>query len=832
MNSDKPVGFLERHGADLIDAGYDIIPIKRGEKRPPFTGWEKIRATKRTLNSWLDDGYGRCGVGFIAANTPGVDIDVRDEELAVYLEEWVHEHIAMAPVRVGQAPKRLLMFRADEPFPKINSKTYISPDGEKHKVEILGDGQQYVAFHIHPETGKEFQWLYKDGPLVTEHDDLPLLTHAQAQSIVDEFEAQAEARGWEEKRRTPKTSNLPAVVSTRRGRDVFLEDTSKTDISDDELHAKLLLVPAQADYDGWIQIGMALYHQFDGGERGLELWHEWSELTYPDEYDADEIDDKWKRGKLSINNKGRAPVTARLIIKLAKENEERIATEVLAELTKEINAAQTVPNLRQAAEKVKKVELDAASREGLAGLVQSRFKSITGQALSIRTARDMVRYENPETRELPRWLEDWCYLKSEDKFYNSRTGELVTPSAFNTAYSRFMLTKQDVLEGRSVPERLPVHVATNVHQIPVLSAKRYMPGQDSVFTMDGVQYANTYSERNVPEVPDELTKRDKRNIERVKAHFTHLFPDEREAGILLDYLAFIVQNPGQRKRWSALIQGVEGDGKTFFAMLLGVVLGGENVKVVTPKTVQTDFNGWAEGAQVVFIDEIRLHGHNRYDVLNQVKPLITNDVIEIHRKGQDPYNIPNMAAYLLATNFRDALPLDDNDSRYFVLFSRFQTKEALAAFMAKNPDYYDELYAALAESPGALRGWLLNHEIGPEVRSGGRAPASRAKAYMAMMAKPEEQNAIEEVLDSSMRLDISRTLLSATDLTELIYDTGFEVPQTSKLNKLLSNMGFTLLGKFRVNGRLRRYWSMTPERFMKNGEADSTLIREYAESDL
>ena len=103
---------------------------------------------------------------------------------------------------------------------------------------------------------------------------------------------------------------------------------------------------------------------------------------------------------------------------------------------------------------------------------------------------------------------------------------------------------------------------------------------------------------------------------------------------------------------------------------------------------------------------------------------------------------------------------------------------------------------------------------------------------MAMMAKPEEQTAIEEVLDSSMRLDISRTLLSATDLTELLYNEGAETPQTSKLNKLLSNMGFTLLGKFRVNGRLRRYWSMKPERFMKNGEVDSALIREYAESDL
>lgn len=35
MSSKDHIGFLKRHGLDLIEAGYPIVPIKRGDKRPP-----------------------------------------------------------------------------------------------------------------------------------------------------------------------------------------------------------------------------------------------------------------------------------------------------------------------------------------------------------------------------------------------------------------------------------------------------------------------------------------------------------------------------------------------------------------------------------------------------------------------------------------------------------------------------------------------------------------------------------------------------------------------------------------------------------------------------
>lgn len=55
--------------------------------------------------------------------------------------------------------------------------------------------------------------------------------------------------------------------------DPFVEDTRPILATDDELRNHLMLVPHSEDYDEWIKVGMALYHQYDGEETGLQLWH-------------------------------------------------------------------------------------------------------------------------------------------------------------------------------------------------------------------------------------------------------------------------------------------------------------------------------------------------------------------------------------------------------------------------------------------------------------------------------------------------------------------------------------------------------------------------------
>lgn len=845
MSGEKPKGLLARHGAKLIRNGYRIVPIMRGEKFPPFNGWQETVADEALLKKWLSGEYKTTrgpkgqerdfiyrngmsdGVGILAADTPGVDLDIKDEAVALEMEEYVRFLLGDAPIRIGDPPKRLLMYRTNEPFSKVQSAFWQSDDGKKHKVEILGDGQQYVAIHIHPDTKKPYYWLDGKNPTTVEADDLPEITAADARAIVAEFERIAAREGWK------KASTALARPSSSGGKvdqdDPFAEDTALTVIGEDELRRKLLLVPGCEDYDTWFQIGMALHHQFEGGERGLELWHEWSELA--SNYDADVLDEKWPT--FEIEGKGRAPVTARLIIKLAKKAQETLQKETLVEVEDQLKEATDRAALKEACDRIKKLEIDQLTRETLLGLVQKRFKIITGQPLRIAVARDMIRFENPDAKSLPHWLDGWVYCTHPETFYNMKTHTELTVAAFNNVYGRFMLTKKDILEGRSSPEHVASHVALHLHQIEIVENQQYMPNDDTIFWLNGRKYVNSYSDRNVPEAPDTIPARDRRNVEIVVGHAAHLFPVERDRELFLDYLAHLIQG-GERPDWAILLQGVQKDGKTFFARLLSSMLGFENVNNLTADALDEKYSPWAEGVQVNFFEEIKLHGHNRYDVLNRLKPKISNSVVDVRRMGVDRYQVVNTAAYILTTNFRDAIPIEDGESRYLILFSRFQREEQLKEWKAKpeNQHYYRDLHDALDQSRGAIRRWFLDRVPGPEFNHVGRAPDSAARREMIGYTMSDERSILDEIVDDSPELDLSSVLLNSRKLSDEMHARDQEPPYGRAMTRMLLDAGFTRLKKVRVGDTIDTYWSRSPERFRAKpgsvkGDWDEAKIREW-----
>ena len=118
---------MATHGARLVDNGYAVIPIMPGSKVPgrftqgqwtPYPDWSRHceRATADTeveiWQHWPD-----CGVGIACGNVVALDIDILDPELAIVLADLAREMLGDTNcVRIGQAPKRLLVYRAATPF--------------------------------------------------------------------------------------------------------------------------------------------------------------------------------------------------------------------------------------------------------------------------------------------------------------------------------------------------------------------------------------------------------------------------------------------------------------------------------------------------------------------------------------------------------------------------------------------------------------------------------------------------------------------------------------------------------------------------------------------
>lgn len=307
------IQYLKDLGPELINKGYHIVPIKPGTKYPKgLTNWQSIKATQKDVTRWSANGFNNGGVGVLCGSVIGVDIDILDTDIAEKVADWCRENLGTAPQRIGLNPKILFVFRTEKPFSKLTSKTYTDMFDFNHKVEVLGSGQQFVAYAKHPDTKRPYQWVNGPGLSDLAFNDLPLITVRQAQELIKYFESIIPSDWLAKAGTSSKFFDSPDSDDDDPFADVIL----RADISLERIKTVLKETRVLADdRDEWIKFGQALHHQFSGSAEGLELYEEWSSHsgTYRDGQDGGP-DEKWA----SFSTKGR-PLSFRYILK--KHNE-------------------------------------------------------------------------------------------------------------------------------------------------------------------------------------------------------------------------------------------------------------------------------------------------------------------------------------------------------------------------------------------------------------------------------------------------------------------------------------------------------------------------------
>jgi hypothetical protein len=165
----------------LADFGYQPVPIGRGTKSPLVADWQ----AGYPVDHWLP----RCatwGTGILCATSPGIDLDVRDKEIVRALIALADDMLGPTAFRIGQPPKALLTYSATEPFEKLTGRWFALPGDDwrrasfkEHRIEVLANGQQYVAYAVHPGTGRGYRWR-RGEPMQSHRLDLPEIDEAGA----------------------------------------------------------------------------------------------------------------------------------------------------------------------------------------------------------------------------------------------------------------------------------------------------------------------------------------------------------------------------------------------------------------------------------------------------------------------------------------------------------------------------------------------------------------------------------------------------------------------------------------------------------------------------
>ena len=300
------MAFLKAHGHTLVDSGSEIVPIMKGKKAPMIKGWQEIRATHDDVDKWLANGHADGGVGVLCRNTVAVDIDCLDAPLNHKLLRWLDENVGKSAIRVGQKPKCILPFRVDGKFSKIRSWEYEDELGSKHAVEVLAEGQQFVAYGIHPSTNEPYKWVRGKSIADIPQSDLPTISKDQAEAFVAYFEELAEQQeGWELARK----GMTPAEIDP----DDLSMFKPKMDMDNEQVRQLLESVDPDCHHDEWVRVGMALHHQFDGSDEGWHIWDEWSSTG--SKYNQNECERRYA----TFDAKGRTPITLASVKAMEKE---------------------------------------------------------------------------------------------------------------------------------------------------------------------------------------------------------------------------------------------------------------------------------------------------------------------------------------------------------------------------------------------------------------------------------------------------------------------------------------------------------------------------------
>ncbi len=371
----------------LLGNGYLIIPIKAGEKRPVMNEWQSARLGAGDIGRYSQPGIGAgvlCGQG--ATPLAAIDIDTTNAALAEDFTAWCRENLGYGCERIGNAPKILLAYRAAAPgWGKATGAWLVDEDGERHRLEVLGKGQQFVAYHTHPLTKRPYEWTDFHGGLANlDARELPVLDEAQIAQALDVFETMATRHGL---KRAPNSRTRSGAHTGGSAVDPLMAFEPAVGIDLDEA-ARLLRCVCNEDYDTWLKAGMSLHHEFEGSESALEVWNDWSSSA-SNYVGFDDLANRWEGFGVSEA----APVTVRWLMNVAREGQRESQRaerrEALEQAKARISACddsialvgEVAPAVGAAADD------DLAVRAELAGLIRARFKALTDTTLPVADVR-------------------------------------------------------------------------------------------------------------------------------------------------------------------------------------------------------------------------------------------------------------------------------------------------------------------------------------------------------------------------------------------------------------------------------------------------------------
>mgnify|MGYP005917220321 CR=1 FL=1 len=287
------MNYFRDQGPLLLINGYRIVKIAGRGKNPIENCWTKKIVTAEDCEN---DNAADRSVGIICGeDVICIDADVNNDNVASGIKEFIRRQYpdCIIPTRYGKRPKFAMLFRNTHNLPPSRTPIYEKLEGDERvtaQIEFRGKNQQFVAFGIHPATGKEYEWE-NGSPEFLSVEDLPALTPEIKDAIEQKLDELVKAEGFFAEHPAESGEALEKIKDDEE--DYALFNVSKRlgmSLEDAEEALKDCTMSVD-DYTSWLTVGQALHFEFNGAYAACDLWDKWSGKS--PKYEIGKTREKW-----------------------------------------------------------------------------------------------------------------------------------------------------------------------------------------------------------------------------------------------------------------------------------------------------------------------------------------------------------------------------------------------------------------------------------------------------------------------------------------------------------------------------------------------------------
>lgn len=353
---------------------------------------------------------------------------------------------------------------------------------------------------------------------------------------------------------------------------------------------------------------------------------------------------------------------------------------------------------------IQRTVLGAAAR-------QTSYYSV-GAPIALVTPAQVVEAANPVARSGFQFLGTGqlmdhfkgCVYVAHDHKILTPNGSLLKSEQFNAMYGGYVMTLDDSNE-KTTKKAWEAFTENQGVMFPKVDRSIFKPdlAPGAIIEEDGLRKVNTYVPVEIPSV--------KGDVSPFLMHLQKLLPNDNDRQILLSYMAACVQHKGVKFKWAPLIQGVEGNGKTLFTMVVMKAVGKRYSHMPPANEIGEKFNEWLFDKIFIGVEDIYVP-EQKMELIEVLKPMITGEELTMRamQKGQEMRNL--CANFIFNSNHRNAVKKTSNDRRFCVFFTAQQEKSDLKRD-GMTGNYFPELYDWLKVDGGfaAVTHYLENYTI-------------------------------------------------------------------------------------------------------------------------